>query len=90
MRTIALLGLVACASQDPTSFPCGGKALDTVPEAAVCDGVVDCWGGQDERTEGCTTELAYCEQPEPQAILASQVCDGTRDCDDEADESACP
>ncbi|MBN2799802.1 MAG: LDL receptor domain-containing protein [Deltaproteobacteria bacterium] len=70
-------------------FECGGEALDTVPGAAVCDGAVDCWGGQDERTEGCETALFFCDQPEPQAIEASQRCDGVEDCGDGADELGC-
>jgi hypothetical protein len=78
-----LLMLAGC------TFECGGKALETVPSSAVCDGVIDCWGGQDERTDGCATELAFCDQPEPEAILADQVCDGVEDCSDGADEAAC-
>ncbi|MEO0603360.1 MAG: hypothetical protein AAF211_18115 [Myxococcota bacterium] len=68
---------------------CGGKVLESVPGSAVCDGVVDCWGGSDERVDGCETELAWCDQPEPQAVLAQRVCDGTEDCNDGADEVAC-
>ncbi len=77
--------LVGCAQP----FECGGKAMHTIPGTAVCDGVVDCWGGQDERVDGCTTALAFCSQPEPQAILAGRVCDDVEDCGDGADEADC-
>ena len=62
----------------------------SVPRSAVCDGVIDCWGGQDERGDDCATALAYCDQPEPQAILAAAVCDGADDCTDGTDEADCP
>lgn len=77
---IALVWLGACGGT--SDFECGGKALEIVPLSAVCDGVIDCWGGQDERADGCATELASCDQPEPRAVLASQVCDGIDDCGD--------
>lgn len=84
MFLIVTLLLAGCAP-----FECGGKALETVPASAVCDGVIDCWGGQDERTEGCTTELSFCGDPEPEAILNEQVCDGVEDCAQGEDEVAC-
>ncbi|MCB9675442.1 MAG: hypothetical protein H6737_10025 [Alphaproteobacteria bacterium] len=81
-----LFALLACS----TRFECGGKAEATVPGDLVCDGVVDCWGGQDERGDDCATELFYCDQPEPQAVLAGLVCDGVDDCNDGFDEASCP
>ena len=87
MRLLLTCFLLSCgASSQP--FECGGKDLATVPATAVCDGVVDCWSGQDER-EPCATELFYCDQPEPEAILASKACDGTVDCGDGFDEANC-
>ncbi|MFH1468668.1 MAG: hypothetical protein ABIO70_30035 [Pseudomonadota bacterium] len=71
------------------TFECGGKALETIPASAVCDGVIDCWGGQDERTDGCTTELVFCDDIEPEAILAEQRCDGVEDCSQGEDEAEC-
>lgn len=88
MRPLLLLPLLLVACETGP-FPCGGKSEDTVPRAAVCDGVVDCWGGQDERVDGCTTALSFCDQPEPQAILATRVCDGSEDCPGGLDEQAC-
>jgi hypothetical protein len=85
---LALL-LTSCGTP-PGPFECGGKALTTVPSTAVCDGVIDCWGGQDERADTCATELFYCDQPEPEAILADRVCDDQEDCGDGADEADCP
>ena len=81
---LVLLSLVACESR----FECGGKALTMIDGSRVCDGVIDCWGGQDERQD-CATDLFYCDQPEPQAVLAAVVCDGTPDCSDGWDEAAC-
>ncbi|MCB9681211.1 MAG: hypothetical protein H6733_07035 [Alphaproteobacteria bacterium] len=89
MRTLTLLLLVGCGTPAAGTFTCGGKSVQTVSASAVCDGVIDCWGGQDERQADCATEVAYCDQPEPQAVLAAQVCDGTDDCNDGFDESAC-
>ena len=84
-RLLVLVLLAGCA----TDFECGGKALASVSADKVCDGVVDCWGGQDERGD-CATELFFCDQPEPQAVLATAVCDGISDCGDDADEADCP
>jgi hypothetical protein len=81
----AALALAGC-SQD---FQCGGKAEAFVSADVVCDGVIDCWGGQDERGDDCATELFFCDQPEPQAILASLVCNGVQDCGDGYDEAHC-
>lgn len=86
-RLFLALALLAPACSD--TFECGGKALATVRTDQVCDGIVDCWGGQDERGE-CTTELFYCDQPEPQAVLMAVVCDGTDDCPSGVDEADCP
>lgn len=77
--------LTGCAEQ----FECGGKAVATVPQSVVCDGVVDCWGGQDERADDCATELFFCGQPEPEAILGALECDGVEDCGDGFDEVDC-
>lgn len=81
--------VVAVVAGCEGSFECGGKALQNVPGSAECDGVVDCWGGQDERQDGCATELFFCDDPEPQAILAGQACDGTDDCGSAVDEASC-
>lgn len=83
--TLFLL-LIGCPDD---TFECSGKAPTTVPADAVCDGVVDCWQGQDESDEDCPTELFYCDQIEAQAILAEQVCDGVDDCGVGADEVDC-
>lgn len=88
-RMVLLTALMLAGCGDG-GFECGGKALETVPTTAVCDGVVDCWGGQDERVEDCATSLFFCDQPEPEAVLASLVCDGTEDCGDGFDEVGCP
>lgn len=87
MSAILLLALFAC-DMGPQTFDCGGKAPQQIDGSLVCDGVIDCWGGQDER-EDCATELFYCDQPEPQAVLADVVCDGTPDCSDGWDEAGC-
>jgi hypothetical protein len=90
MRSRLALGCLLAAACGGEAFECGGKVLGVfVPASAVCDGRIDCWGGQDERQDGCTTALSFCDQPEPQAVLASVVCDGTADCDDGFDEASC-
>jgi hypothetical protein len=84
--------LFACGAGSG-DFECGGKTLDTVPQDAVCDGVIDCWHGQDETTADCATAVSYCDGPgETEAILESQVCDGEFDCsgDEGFDEADCP
>ena len=88
MRALLLLplALVACTN----TFECGGKAPQSISQDRVCDGVVDCWGGQDESQAGCDTLVAWCGQPEPEAILASSICDGVEDCGDGLDEVDCP
>ncbi len=79
-----------CGCSSVGQFECGGKALTTVPNSAVCDGVVDCWGGQDERDDDCATETFFCEEStESEVILADQVCDGVEDCSGGIDESDC-
>ncbi len=79
--------LTACEGD---TFECGGKALVSIPADLVCDGVPHCWHGQDEKVDGCLTELAYCEgPPESQAILLEQVCDGVDDCPGGFDEQDC-
>ena len=88
MFTVWVLSLLSCGGP-LGGFECGGKALETVSASAVCDGVIDCWGGQDERQDDCETALFYCDDPEPQAITASSACDGVEDCSSGVDEADC-
>lgn len=58
----------------------------TLPQDAVCDGLVDCPGGNDE--EGCGDNwLLSCDN---ETILgAVRWCDGRVDCSDQSDELSC-
>ena len=88
MRLLPLFLLIGCVGP-LERFECGGKAIVTVPASRVCDGAIDCWGGQDERQDGCATELFFCDDPEPQALLAEAECDGVEDCSSGIDEQSC-
>ena len=91
MTVLFIVLFSACQGPLPGQFACGNRTLDTVPNSQVCDGVVDCWGGQDERGDDCATQVFYCDQSgESQVILLALECDGVNDCDDDFDEANCP
>ena len=89
---VGLLPLLLVGCSTPVgAFECGGKALQTGSRGAVCDGVVDCWGGQDEAVADCATDLFYCtESVESEAILGDRVCDGVKDCAGTVETAAGP
>ncbi|XP_052231202.1 uncharacterized protein LOC127844782 [Dreissena polymorpha] len=55
----------------------------------LCDGVMDCNDGSDERGCDCTGDLVSCSKFYSQCIPASQVCNGFASCNDGSDEDGC-
>ncbi|XP_056380093.1 transmembrane protease serine 6 isoform X2 [Hyla sarda] len=68
--------------------PCPGEFLCIADGMCVplCDGVVDCPNGLDERN--CVCPAQY-QCPEGQCIPAAQICDGNKDCVNGTDEENC-
>ncbi|PVD31755.1 hypothetical protein C0Q70_07173 [Pomacea canaliculata] len=64
---------------------CSSEAFCLTP-AQMCDRVVDCRGGEDERPCNCTTAEFKC--PNAQCIPKVSTCDTIRDCPDGSDEGA--
>ena len=73
------------------------QGIRCVEKEKVCDGVIDCFGTEDEMN--CTTclkrKLTHTKAPddiicpEPSCISIGKLCDGIPDCPGEADEKNC-
>lgn len=66
------------------SFSCDERSR--VPGEAVCDGIVDCPGGEDERDCG-ENWLRTCNNGDPVGV--NRLCDDYPDCGDQSDEANC-
>lgn len=60
--------------------PSLGDASPLIPRAAVCDGEIDCPGGEDENEENCVFVSCYDHPSSPTYIPEVFLCDGVRDC----------
>jgi hypothetical protein len=83
------LDVDACFSRCHAEVFCDSHFL---PQEAVCDGVVDCSGGEDERDEVCISpdpNFSCLTVTRSSGVPRHRVCDGAQDCVSGIDEP-CP
>lgn len=87
-RSLTGPGIQASYSLYNKTDPCPGEFLCIVDGMCVplCDGVMDCPNGLDERN--CVCPAQY-QCPGGQCIPAKQICDGNKDCVNGTDEDKC-
>ena len=62
------------------SSPDGNRSFVDIPRRAVCDGVPDCPGGEDELADNCERVSCFDSKDNPTLIPKIFLCDGVPDC----------
>ncbi|CAN8032593.1 unnamed protein product, partial [Ixodes persulcatus] len=92
LRASQVVGMRGGSRCRPPTVPCA-DGHTCVLHQKICDGLVDCPGGSDERNcpkGSCSPGFFFCRLVGvSKCIKDTLVCDGVADCDDQTDENEC-